>query len=123
MTRPWFAIVWFAVWGLFQAFAVGSILAGTWKKPEAFPDSEAYRSLIYADMVFIPLYLLTSALLLGGYRAGPVLGIFAGGAIVYVMIYLIALSGFRGAMNLVADGTFLICTVLAMWQLSKRLLS
>jgi len=37
------------------------------------------------------------------------------------MIYLIALSGFRGAGNLVADGVFSVCTLLSIWQLSKRL--
>jgi hypothetical protein len=63
MNRPWFAIVWFMIWGLFQAYAVASIFAGTWQKPENFPE-EAYFSLIYPDMFFIPLYLLTAGLLL-----------------------------------------------------------
>jgi hypothetical protein len=58
MNRPWFAIVWFMIWGVFQAYAVASIFAGTWQKPEKFPE-EAYFSLIYPDMFFIPLYLLT----------------------------------------------------------------
>jgi len=38
MKRPWFAIVWLAVWGLFQAYAVFSVIAGSWKRPEAFPE-------------------------------------------------------------------------------------
>ena len=63
MDRPWFAIAWFVIWGLFQAYAVTSIFAGTWQKPEKFPE-EAYFSLIYPDMFFIPLYLLTAGLLL-----------------------------------------------------------
>ena len=41
MNRQWFAIVWFMIWGLFQAYAVASIFAGTWQKPENFPE-EAY---------------------------------------------------------------------------------
>jgi hypothetical protein len=122
MSRPWFAIIWFAVWGLFQAFAVVSILIGTWRKPEAFPE-EAYFSLIYPDMFFIPLYLLASALLMARHRFGVVCGLFAAGGIGYVMIYLLALSGLKGALNLVADGVFLFCTLLAVWQLSTRLMS
>jgi hypothetical protein len=120
MSRPWFTIVWFAVWGLFQAFAVVSIVIGTWRKPEAFPG-EAYRSLIYPDMFFIPLYLLTAALLMARHPFGIVCGLFAAGGVVYVMIYLFALSGLKGAVNLAADGLFLLCTLLAVWQLSTRL--
>ena len=41
MNRPWFAIVWSMIWGLFQAYAVASILAGAWQEPENFPE-EAY---------------------------------------------------------------------------------
>ena len=122
MSRPWFAIIWFAVWGLFQAFAVVSILIGAWRKPEAFPE-EAYFSLIYPDMFFIPLYLLASALLMARHPLGVVCGLFAAGGVVYVMIYLLALSGLKGALNLVADGVFLFCTLLAVWQLSTRLMS
>jgi hypothetical protein len=48
---------------------------------------------------------------------------FAAGGVVYVMIYLLALSGLQGVLNLVADGGFLFCTLLAVWQLSTRLMS
>jgi len=52
MKKPWFAIIWFGVWGVFQAFAVGLILAGPWHTPEVFPE-EAYVSLIYAYNTFV----------------------------------------------------------------------
>jgi len=120
MNRPWFAITWFAIWGLFQAYAVGSVLAGTWQKPEAFPQ-EAYFSLIYPDMFFIPLYLITAGLLLRRHWLGLVIGLVAGGGVLYALIYLFALSELRGIVNVAADATFLICTVLAVWQLSERL--
>ena len=35
--RPWIAIIWFAVWGLFQAYAVLSVVTGSWRQPKAFP--------------------------------------------------------------------------------------
>ena len=120
MNRPWFAITWFTVWGLFQAYAVGSVLAGTWQRPEAFPE-EAYVSLIYPDVFFIPLYLLTAGLLLLRHWLGLVIGLVAGGGVLYALIYLFALSELRGIVNVAADGIFLICTVLAVWQLSERL--
>ena len=120
MNRPWFAIAWFAIWGLFQAYAVGSVFAGTWQRPEAFPE-EAYVSLIYPDVFFIPLYLLTAGLLLRRHWLGLVIGLVAGGGVLYALIYLLALSGLRGIANVTADGMFLICTVLAIWQLSERL--
>lgn len=122
MTRPWFAIIWFGVWGLFQAFAVVSIVAGKWRRPEALPK-EAYDSLIYPDMFFIPLYFLASVLLATGHSLGNVIGLVAAGGVVYAMLYLFALSGLKGAVNLTADGVFLGCTVLAAWQLSARLLT
>ena len=122
MGRPWFAIVWFAVWGLFQIFALVSILIGTWRVPGAFPN-EAYLSLIYPDMFFTPVYLLSSALLLARHPFGIVCGLFAGGGVVYVLIYLLALSGLKGPVNLLADGTFLLCTLLTVWQLSRKLIS
>lgn len=46
-TRPWFAIGWFLTWGLFQAFAVVSVLNGTWERPAAFP-AKVYDALIVA---------------------------------------------------------------------------
>jgi len=113
--RPWFAIVWFVIWGLFQAYAVTSVFAGTWRKPEAFPE-EAYFNLIYPDMFFIPLYLLTAGLLLRRHWLGSILAFFAGGGIIYVMIYLFALSGLSGAVNLIADGIFLLCTLISLLQ-------
>ncbi len=119
MTRPWFAIVWFMIWGLFQAYAVASVLAGTWQKPIAFPE-EAYVSLIYPDMFFIPLYLLAAGLLLRRHWLGNVLAFVAGGGIVYAMIYLLALSRLSGTANLVADGIFLVCTLLSLWQVGHR---
>jgi len=119
MNRPWFAIAWFMIWGLFQAYAVASIFAGTWQKPEKFPE-EAYFSLIYPDMFFIPLYLLTAGLLLRRHWLGSVLAFVAGGGVIYVMIYLLALSGLSGAMNLIADGIFLACTFISLWQVGHR---
>lgn len=121
LTRPWFAIIWFALWGIFQGYAVGSVLAGSWERPEAFPK-EAYESLIYPDIFFIPLYLLTSGLLLARHRLGVICGLVAGGGIVYAMIYLFALSGLKGTVNLVADGVFLACTLVALWQLSMKII-
>lgn len=117
--RPWFAIGWFAVWGLFQAFAVASVINGTWRRPEAFPGG-AYESLIYPDMLFVPIYLITAVLLMQRHWLGNVLAFAAGGGIVYVMIYLLALSRLSGNVNLLADGMFLICTVVSLWQVGGR---
>ena len=36
------------------------------------------------------------------------------------MIYLLALSGFSGAVNLVADSLFLACTLVTLWQVGVR---
>jgi hypothetical protein len=119
MNRPWFAIAWFAIWGLFQAYAVSSVFVGTWQRPEAFSE-DAYFSLIYPDMFFIPLYLLAAGLLLREHWIGSVVAFAAGGGIVYVMIYLLALSGLSGAGNLIADGTFLVCTLVSLWQVGSR---
>jgi hypothetical protein len=107
------------IWGLFQAYAVASVFAGAWEKPEKFPV-EAYFSLIYPDMFFIPLYLLTAWLLLRRHWLGSVLAFVAGGGVIYVMIYLLALSGLSGAVNLIADGIFLACTVISLWQVGYR---
>ncbi|MEK7467935.1 MAG: hypothetical protein AAB074_11015 [Planctomycetota bacterium] len=119
MKRPWFAIAWFAGWGAFQAYAVSSILLGTWQRPAAFPE-EAYRALIYADMVFIPLYFAAATLLFLGHGAGRTIALFAGGAVVYVMVYLLALSGFRGAGNLAFDSLFLALDLAAVVQVARR---
>ncbi len=117
--RPWFAICWFVVWGVFQAFAVLSVLNGTWQRPDAFPAG-VYESLVYADMFFVPLYWLSAALLFTRHWLGGPLAFAAGGGILYVMIYLFALSGFSGTVNLVADGVFVAFTLLSMWQIGDR---
>lgn len=114
--RPWIAIVWFAVWGLFQGYVVFSVISGSWEKPAAFPE-EAYNALIYPDLFFIPLYLITAVLLFQRHFWGKILGLFAGGAVVYVMIYLIALSGLKGVENLVFDSLFLIINFAAIFQI------
>ncbi len=116
LKRPWIAIIWFAVWGLFQAYAVSSVISGVWKRPEAFPE-QAYNSLIYPDIFFIPIYLSASLLLFRRDRLGYILGLVAGGAVIYVMIYLLALSGLKGVENLIFDGIFLIVDTLAVLQI------
>ncbi len=122
MRKPWIAIVWFAFWGLFQAYAVASVLSGTWQRPEAFPE-EAYIAFIYPDMVFIPLYLLASISLILGKPFGRVLAFVSGGGVLYVMVYLLALSGFQGTENLVFDGLFLTVNLAALvqvWRMDNR---
>lgn len=121
MKKLWFAIIWFAVWGVFQAFAVAMVLLGKWKRPEAFPE-EAYNSLIWPDMVFIPLYFLTAILLYKGKRLGDILGVFSGGAVTYVMVYLFALSGLHGAANMIFDGAFLGLNIGVTLQIIGRLI-
>lgn len=116
--RPWIAIIWFALWGFFQAYAVFSVITGAWKRPEAFPQ-EAYDSLIYPDMFFIPLYLSASILLFCKHRLGNILGLIAGGAVIYVMIYLLALSGLKGIENLIFDSLFLSINIAAITQLAR----
>lgn len=116
--KPWIAIIWFAVWGIFQAYAVFSVINGTWERPPAFPE-EAYNALIYPDMFFIPLYLLSSILLFLQHPVGRILGLVSGGAVIYVMIYLLALSGFKGTENLIFDGIFLTLDTLAILQIVK----
>jgi hypothetical protein len=117
-TKPWIAITWFAVWGSFQFYAVISFLAGTWTRPEAFPE-EAYNALVYPDIFFIPLYFSAAVLLFRVHYLGKTIGLMAGGAMVYVMIYLLALSGFKGAINLSFDSAFLTANVFALLQLVK----
>jgi hypothetical protein len=53
-------------------------------------------------------------------RLGSVLAFVAGGGVIYVMIYLLALSGLSGAVNLIADGIFLVCTLISLWQVGYR---
>ena len=120
MKKPWIAIIWFAVWGLFQAYAVFSVITGSWRRPEAFPE-EAYNSLIYPDIFFIPLYLVASALLFRNHRLGYICGLIAGGAVIYVMIYLLALSGLKGMENLIFDGLFLAVNMISVFQITKRI--
>jgi hypothetical protein len=107
------------VWGLFQAFAVLSILKGTWKRPPAFP-SGVYEALIYPDLVFVPLYLGSAWLMYKRHRLGPPLALVACGGIIYVMIYLVALSHLGGAVNLVADVVFLAFAVASVWQVCRN---
>ena len=119
-TRPWFAIGWFLIWSVFQTVAVVSVINGTWEQPEAFPDGVAYESLIWPDVFFVPLYVAAAILLWRRHWLGAVLSFVAGGGIVYVMIYLLALSGFSGTVNLIADGLFLACTLVALLQVGSR---
>ncbi len=115
------AITWFAFWGVFQAYAVTMVILGKWKKPEAFPD-EAYKSLIWPDIVFIPMYILSAALLYRGKKSGGALAVFSGGAVTYVMIYLLALSGLHGTVNLAFDGIFLGLNIAATLQAARILI-
>ena len=117
--RSWFAISWFTIWGLFQGFAVFSVLAGRWARPEAFPEG-AYESLVYPDLFFIPLYLLAAILLFRRHWLGGIVACIAGGGIIYAMIYLLALSEFSSAANLAADGLFLALTISALLQVGYR---
>jgi hypothetical protein len=117
--RPWFAIVWFCVWALFQTFAVVIVLLGRWRKPGAFPN-DAYFSLIYPDMVFIPVYYGAVLLLTMRHPLGFVFGFLAGGAMTYVFVYLLALAHLHGTVNVIADTCFLICTLISALQLVRR---
>ena len=65
-------------------------------------------------------YDLTAILLFFQHRVGFVLGLLAGGAVTYVMIYLLALAGLKGAPNLIADGLFLSINCIAVLQLACR---
>ena len=62
----------------------------------------------------------TAALLWKRHWFGSVLAFVAGGGILYAMIYLLALSGLSGAVNLVADSLFLVFTLVALWQVGVR---
>jgi len=114
--KPWIAIIWFLIWGIFQAYAVSAVVHGTWVRPEAFPE-EAYNTLMYPDMFFIPIYFLTAYLLFKQSRFGKILGLIAGGAMIYALIYLLALSKLKGAINLFFDSIFLAMNILAMFQI------
>jgi len=103
---------------MFQAYAVGAVINGTWVRPEAFPE-EAYNTLMYPDMFFIPIYFLTSYLLFKQSRFGKILGLLAGGAMIYALIYLLALSKLNGAINLIFDSLFLAVNILAVLQIIK----
>lgn len=116
--KPWLTIVWFAVWGIFQTYAVFSVVTGSWQRPEAFPE-QAYNALIYPDIFFIPVYLSVSVLLFFDHPLGYALGLAAGGAVTYVMIYLFALSGLKGAENLMFDSVFLFINTLSFWQIFR----
>ena len=118
-TRPWFAIGWFLVWGLFQSFAIASVLNGTWERPAAFPAG-VYEALIWPDLFFVPLYAATAALLWKRHWLGNALAFLAAGGIIYAMIYLLALSRLSGAVNVVADSLFLVFTLAALWQVAAR---
>ncbi len=120
--RPWFSISWFAAWGLFQTFAVASLLAGRWDRPEAFPEGP-YNALVWPDILFIPLYLTSALLFFRRRRAGLVVAVFAGGAVTYVMVYLLALSRFQGFGNVIGDSVFLLLNGLAVIQTARRLLA
>ena len=116
--KPWLSIIWFGAWGLFQSYVVFSVIAGTWKRPEAFPE-KAYNALMFPDMLFIPLYFATAILLFQNKPLGKIFGLIAGGAVIYVMIYLLALSGFKGTENLIFDSLFLIINLLALRQIAR----
>ena len=116
--RPWLSIIWFGIWGLFQSYAVISVLSGTWTRPEAFPE-EAYNSLIFPDMIFIPFYFATSILLFRNNPLGKIFGLVSGGAVVYVMIYLFALSGLKGTENLIFNSLFIIINLFALIQIAR----
>ena len=119
-TRPWFAIGWCLIWSVFQTFAVVAVINGTWEQPEAFPAGAVYESLIWPDVFFVPLYVAAAILLWRRHWLGDVLSFVAGGGIVYVMIYLLALSGLSGTVNLIVDGLVLACTLVALLQVGSR---
>jgi hypothetical protein len=116
--KPWIAIIWFFAWGIFQAYAVIAVINGTWVRPEALPE-EAYNTLMYPDMFFIPIYFFTAYLLFKQNRLGKILGLIAGGAMIYALIYLLALSKLEGAINLFFDSLFLTINILAVLQIIK----
>jgi len=72
-------------------------------------------------MFFIPLYLSASVLLILHHRLGYICGLIAGGAVIYIMIYLFALSHLKGLENLIFDGIFLVVDVIAVLQIARRM--
>lgn len=118
--KPWVAIIWFFAWGIFQAYAVYAVINGTWNRPEAFPE-EAYNALMYPDMFFIPIYFLTAYLLFKQNHVGKIFGLIAGGAMIYALIYLLALSKLKGVINLCFDSLFLTINILAVLQIVKSI--
>jgi hypothetical protein len=72
-------------------------------------------------MFFIPIYLLAAVALWARHWMGLVLALVASGGVVYVMIYLQALAGLSGAVNVVADGLFLVCALATVWQVGGRI--
>ena len=122
MTRPWFAIGWFLTWSLFQTLAILSVLNGTWESPDGFVAvGAAYEATIWPDMFFVPLYVTAAVLLWKRHWLGSVLAFVAGGGIIYVMIYLLALARLTGTVNVVADSLFILCTLVALWQVAVRI--
>ncbi len=65
------------------------------------------------------MYLLSSYLLFREYKLGSVFGLISGGAVIYVMVYLIALSGLKGAVNLIFDTVFLSINIISIIQIVK----
>ena len=96
------------------------MINGTWEQPEAFPAGTVYESLVWPDAFFVPLYVVAAILLWRRHWLGAVLSFVAGGGIVYVMIYLLALSGLSGTVNLIVDGLVLACTLVALLQVGSR---
>lgn len=116
--KPWIAIIWFAAWGIFQAYAVISMIYGSWKRPEVFP-ADAYKAFMYPDTFIIPFYFLTSILLYRNHYLGNIFGLLAGGAVIFIMIYLLALADFKGVINITFDSIFLIANTTAVFQIIK----
>ncbi len=120
--KLWIPIIWFAAFGIFQAYVIISVINGSWQRPEAFPV-EAYYALMYPDIFIIPFYFLTSILLYRNHYLGSIFGLLTGGAVIYVMIYLLALADFKGTINITFDGIFLIVNTVAVFQIFKNLKS
>ena len=81
----------------------------------------AYEATIWPDMFFVPLYVTAAVLLWKRHWLGSVLAFVAGGGIIYVMIYLLALARLTGTVNVVADSLFILCTLVALWQVAVRI--
>lgn len=114
INKSWVPIIWFFAWGIFQAYVVISVIIGTWKIPSAFPK-EPYEALLYSDIFFIPIYFMTSLLLFKKHYFGNILGLLSGGAMIYALIYLLALSNFKGTIIIVFDSLFLIMNLISVF--------